>query len=80
MKVSLLAFGITKDILGGRVHEIEWEGESTVGGLLAHLSNQYPKLEGLASMKVAVNQEYVDATHPIKPQDEVVLIPPVSGG
>ena len=32
------------------------------------------------SCVVAVNREYVDAATPLRPQDEVALIPPVSGG
>lgn len=31
-------------------------------------------------VKVAVNQEYVDADHPVKAGDEVALFPPVTGG
>jgi molybdopterin synthase sulfur carrier subunit len=31
-------------------------------------------------VKVAVNQEYVDADHPVKAGDEIALFPPVTGG
>lgn len=31
-------------------------------------------------VKVAVNQEYVGADHPLQPLDEVALFPPVTGG
>jgi len=80
MKIKLVAFGITKDILGGRELSYSWDGESTVEGLLQDLGNKYPQLVDLSSLKVAVNNEYVTGTKAIKETDEVVLIPPVSGG
>ncbi|MEM7373990.1 MAG: MoaD/ThiS family protein [Bacteroidota bacterium] len=80
MKITLLAFGITKDILGGRQLSYELPESATVGTLLQDLGQKYPQLEDLASLKVAVNNEYAGAEVPIRPTDEVVLIPPVSGG
>ncbi|MEM7655593.1 MAG: MoaD/ThiS family protein [Bacteroidota bacterium] len=80
MKVSILAFGITKEILGGREVQFELSGEQTVANLLQALEGQYPKLQGLVSLKVAVNSEYAEPDWPITESDEVVLIPPVSGG
>lgn len=80
MKITLLAFGITKDILGGRQVQYELPEAATVGGLLQDLGQKYPQLEDLASLKVAVNSEYADRDVQIKATDEVVLIPPVSGG
>jgi molybdopterin synthase sulfur carrier subunit len=32
------------------------------------------------SIRVAVNQDYVGASHPVRPGDEVALFPPVTGG
>ena len=32
------------------------------------------------AVKVAVNQDYVGLTHPVKAGDEVALFPPVTGG
>lgn len=80
MEIELIAFGITKDILGGRTVSFSWEGPQTVGGLLTALSERYAQLSDLASLKVAINEEYATLETPIRPTDEVVLIPPVSGG
>lgn len=42
---------------------------------------RHPALaEWRAACRVAVNQEYVDETCPIRAGDEVAVIPPVSGG
>ena len=37
-------------------------------------------LRDLSVVRVAVNQEYVGADHPIRDGDEVALFPPVTGG
>ena len=80
MKVKLLAFGITRDYLGSRELEFEWPGPPTVAGLRASLELAYPALRDLASLRIAVNTEYAQPETSIGPSDEIVLIPPVSGG
>jgi molybdopterin converting factor subunit 1 len=80
MKLQLLAFGIAKDILGQRSMAIEVEAPATVSSLLRRLEQEYPAFNGLVSLRVAVNTEYVEEDHQLKEADEVVLIPPVSGG
>ena len=37
-------------------------------------------LRDLSIVRVAVNQEYVPVSHPVRPDDEVALFPPVTGG
>ena len=34
----------------------------------------------LTTIRIAVNQEYADLDHPIKPGDEIAFFPPVTGG
>ena len=80
MTYRLIAFGIARDILGGKSHEITVEGPLTVQGLLDRLKEIYPDFEKLASLKVAVNTEYASHDQVMQPEDEIVLIPPVSGG
>jgi molybdopterin synthase sulfur carrier subunit len=73
------AFGITKDILGGKEMVIEATGV-TVADLRSALNEKYPKLTGLRSLFIAVNNSYADETAVIGEGDEIALIPPVSGG
>lgn len=80
MKIDLLLFGITKDIIGGNSYKIELPENATVGDLRASLTSEYPKLEKLKSIMVAVNNEYSQDDQQIKETDEIALIPPVSGG
>jgi molybdopterin converting factor subunit 1 len=54
---------------------------ATVSDLLDLLCAQYPVLcEVRTTLSVAVNREYVDPQHALGDNDEVALIPPVSGG
>jgi molybdopterin converting factor subunit 1 len=78
-KYTVLAFGIAKDILGGRQCEIELPG-NTVAALRAALLGQYPRLAGLRSLMIAVNSEYAGDGVLLEERDEIALIPPVSGG
>jgi molybdopterin synthase sulfur carrier subunit len=73
------AFGITKDILGGKEMVIEAPG-MTVADLRAALNDKYPKLAALRSLFIAVNNSYADETAVVNEGDEIALIPPVSGG
>ncbi|MGH3056139.1 MAG: molybdopterin converting factor subunit 1 [Gaiellaceae bacterium] len=54
---------------------------ATVHDLLEQLSHEYPPLADVRrALRVAVNQEYVESDHALCENDEVALIPPVSGG
>lgn len=78
MKVTIAAYGIAREITGQRT-EVDVQ-HGTVGELRKVLLASYPALGNLSSLMVAVNQEYASDDLVLKPGDEVVLIPPVSGG
>lgn len=61
--------------------EVELDGDS-VGDVLSEAAATYgPEFErGIASAKVWVNGEPADHTTPVTSNDEVALLPPVSGG
>lgn len=80
MTVNVLAFGIAKDILGSRQLRVELSDTATVGQLKARLCEQYPAFEQLASLSIALNTAYAKDEAHIQASDEVVIIPPVSGG
>ena len=74
-------FGITKEIIGSHHLSIDNENRlNTVGDLKTWLSQQYPSLQNLKSLIVAVDNEYAEDIHRISANSEVALIPPVSGG
>lgn len=80
MKITVLAFGIAKDIFGATSIEIELPEGSNAGRLKATLEERFPGLKKMASYLLAVNNEYAKDESDIKTGDEIALIPPVSGG
>ena len=80
MQIKVLAFGIAKEILGNRQLSLELPDAASVEDLKDHLVQQFPEFDKLRSLSIAVNQNYVKDSQSLSPQDEVVIIPPVSGG
>jgi molybdopterin converting factor subunit 1 len=80
MKTTLLAFGIAKEILNGAAINIELDEATTVGKLKDRLQEEYPKLKELRSFFIAVNNRYAPTDQVLELEDEIALIPPVSGG
>jgi len=80
MKIKILAFGIAKEIIGAQSIEKQVEKNTKVSSLKSLLETDYPALKALKSYSIAVNQEYVEDGLVLSEQDEVVLLPPVSGG
>lgn len=81
MRVRVLFFGILKDIVGKPVDEIDVPEGSSVGDILRCYESQIPRMkQSLSSLAMAVNQRYAGADTRLKPDDEVALLPPVSGG
>jgi len=80
MDLQITAFGISRDIVGQRQFQLPIAKPMTVGALRSLLLQQYPALADLRSLAIAINEEYVGDDHLIDPRDEVVLLPPVSGG
>lgn len=80
MKLKILAFGITKDILGAAEKELETPDSLNIGQLKRILEENFPQLVKLKSYFIAVNEEYAEDDQTIVNTDEVALIPPVSGG
>ncbi|NAY90956.1 molybdopterin synthase sulfur carrier subunit [Muricauda sp. JGD-17] len=84
--MTILLFGITKDIVGSPTLSFPTSSVSgkrmpnTVKELKVYLGKTYPELNKLSSLAVAVNNAYADDDHIINSYDEIALIPPVSGG
>ncbi len=80
MKYKINLFGITKDIVGSNVTEIVVSQSADVQAVLGELKTNYPKLKDIKSLLVAVNNEYAELDLILLENDEIALIPPVSGG
>lgn len=77
MKIKVLAFGVTKDILGDSIIELQIDESCDVLMLKNLLKNTFPKLP---SFIIAVNSEYAQDSQRITDKDEIAIIPPTNGG
>ncbi len=80
MKLKILAFGITKEILGASEKELETGDDLHVGQLKNILEENFPELKKLKSYFIALNEEYAEDDQTVVSTDEIAIIPPVSGG
>jgi molybdopterin synthase catalytic subunit len=81
VKVSVRLFAGLHDIVGRREVELELIDGATVADLRSQLGSRYPAVVPFMSTLVcAVNEEYVNNDYRLSPNDQVALIPPVSGG
>ncbi len=73
-------FGICEEITGKTELEIMGIQEMNSEDLLKLLKEDYPDLGKIDSLGLAVNHRYIQEPTDIKSDDEIALIPPVSGG
>ncbi len=80
MLITVLSFGIAKEIFGASSIEIELQEGATSNDLKFFLEEKYPRLRALASYMIAIDNEYSTDNQIITSKNEVAIIPPVSGG
>ncbi len=81
MRVHVLFFGILKELAGRSSEVVELPDRASLRDVLAHYETQIPELkQWLPSIAFAVNQQYANPEARLSPEDEVALLPPVSGG
>jgi len=81
MKIKVKFFAILRERAGTAEITKDIRDGSTVTDLWHALQQDFPKLN-VAGIRLlyAVNQNYVSPDFKLSDQDEVVFIPPVSGG
>ena len=81
MQVRVLFFGQLKDLTGRASESLTLPEGATLSDLLAHYESGSPRLKALLpAVALSINQEYAPADSALRDQDEVALLPPVSGG
>jgi molybdopterin converting factor subunit 1 len=81
MMVTVRLFARAKDLAGANAVRIELKAPATVGDLRRRLAAEYPRLEALlAHSAFAVDDGFADASLELSPDQEIALLPPVSGG
>jgi molybdopterin converting factor small subunit len=81
MRVQVLFFGLLKDLAGRPSECLDLPEGSTLADLIQHYELRIPRLqEFLPSLALSVNQHYAGPGTVLGNNDEVALLPPVSGG
>src|SRR3989454_11077206 len=81
MQISVRAFASYREAIGAPSVRLDVPEGSTPGQVWDRLLGRYPRLAGLPKPHAfAINEEYIEESHALREQDELVLIPPVSGG
>lgn len=78
--MKVLCFGIAREIIGNAELLITNEGIKTVSSLKSFLRSEYPEFNAYKQFQIAVNQEFANDDSPVSSNDEIAIIPPVSGG
>jgi molybdopterin converting factor small subunit len=80
MKIQLLLFGITTDLLNTSSLELTISEDCPIAVFKKEILAKYPQLENINSYAIAVNESYATDEIVLKENDVVAIIPPVSGG
>ena len=81
MQVRVLYLGMLRELAGRETEVVQLGDGSHLGDLFDQLRQSIPKLnEFRGAIALAVNYEYCDGRTVLRNDDEVALIPPVSGG
>ena len=81
MRVKVVYLGMLREIAGCEREVVELRDASTAADLYTNLQQRLPKLQDFrGAIALAVNYEYAAGTVILHENDEVALIPPVSGG
>ena len=79
VRIELRYFARVRELLGRRADTRTFPAGTTIADIWSSLTEECPSLVGL-TWKPSVNQEYATPETVIQDGDEVVFIPPVSGG
>ena len=81
MRVRVRLFASLREAAGRPELVLELPEGATVEGVWRSLAAEHPVLSGRrGSLTAAVNRRYVSFEAPLADGDEVVFVPPVSGG
>jgi len=81
MQIRVLFFGLLKDVAGMAHDSVSLPEGSTLADLLVYYEARIPRLKALLpSLALSVNQQYASVDVALSANDEIALLPPVSGG
>jgi molybdopterin converting factor small subunit len=81
MKVNVLFFGATADVVGEKEIEFETSENKKAENVFSEILDAFPDLKNHGkSLLFSVNQEYANSSEIVKDGDELAIFTAVSGG
>ena len=81
MQIKVLFFGQLRDVCGRSEDNLDLPSGSRAKSVFDHYAAQFPKLQAMArSIVLARNHEFSGPEVELADNDEIALLPPVSGG
>ncbi|KAK7116607.1 uncharacterized protein [Littorina saxatilis] len=84
VKVKLLFFAKSREIVGKKEADFEFASCTTSVSILEKLIEEYPELSVIAeNVVLSLNEEYLELDNQeltLQAGDELAIIPPISGG
>jgi len=81
MKIELLLFAVAKELFGQPKITVEMPEAATVAQLKTVLAKRQPDAADLIGRcAFSVDQQYASDSTKLHPEQEIAMIPPVSGG
>jgi molybdopterin converting factor subunit 1 len=81
MRVRVLYFAVLREKLRRDQESLDLPGAPTIGDAVAQIASLHPEIAGLLpQVQTAVNRSMAPASHPLRDDDELALLPPVAGG
>ncbi len=81
IEIQVILFGPAREIAGKDTVQVTLPDAATVDDLKAQLASEFPKWRsGINAVRFAIDDAFVSGTHLLSDQDQVSVIPPVSGG
>ena len=83
MRIKVSYVALIADVVGKHEEVIDVGDGITLGELLNHIMSKYPKLKELSKevkITAVVNSVSTELSQVLKEGDEVVILPPASGG
>jgi len=78
--ITVRYFAILRDFSGKNDETVSIETGTNAGEIYLSLAKAYGFPLALTDVRVAVNDEFTSASHPLQDDDILVFIPPVAGG
>lgn len=80
MNITVKFFALGRELVGRSALILTLEDGASVQDAVSHIQAEHPKFATLPSFLTAVNTRYAERTMILNNNDELAIIPPVSGG